>query len=322
MSIPRGYTEEELREEAAHYWGTTPLQSFEDFRTLASRLANEIVSNLAAEQYEAAKALMFVAAQGRNYAFSDVMLAEQEQWELKNLMGVAGSAVVLGEFADAISSSRLVLQILAERIERQRSQGQVLRPCTEARLAAYGTLGACIWEQRMTEEELPIHPHRLAEGYEAIHRRAMWFIRKKLSRDSRGKHQAYLYVEQLGYYGLNICKALARYSPQSLPSVIAKYNEAQGPTLAAEPWHFKLHRPLRPDSWLYWDFEIAKIWIAGQLNLQDFAYMRGERLRALRQAHPERPVDAFLALWERQQRTAPLLRESSRNRPESSALHV
>lgn len=306
-SVPEGYTLEELQEDARRYWGSAPLLTVEQFRSLAQRLANQIVEQLSAGNYEAARALMFVAAEGRSYAQIEPLLGEQEQWELKNLLSIAGSAVGVGEFEQSISSAMLALKILDERVERQRRLGLEVRPCTEVRLAALGLLAASIWERPLPEDQLPIQPARLADNYEAIHRRVMWFIRHKLTRDGRGKRQATLYVEQLAYYGLKICKALARYAPGKLPWVIAKYNEVQGATLAAEPWHFKLYRPLRPDSWYYWDFEIAKIWIAGQLNTPDFSYLEEERLRAVRTTRmSERSLQGHLNLWSRQHSAAPI----------------
>ncbi len=306
-NVPLGYTLEELQEDARTYWESRPLTSVESFRTLALKLANQIVDSLNAEQYEAARALMFMAAEGRRYATNELLLAEQEQWELKNLLAVASSAIITGDFEESVKSGLLALEILAHRIERQRALGIELRPCTEARLAALGTLAASIWEQPLPADQLPIHPSRLASGYESIHRRIMWFIRHKLSRDSEGKRRATVYVEQLAIHGLNICKALARYAPAMLPSVIAKYNEAQHPTLAAEPWHFKLHRPLRPESWYYWDFELAKVWIAGQLNATDLEYLERQRELALPTTRmSERAFDGLLSLWDRQHSVAKL----------------
>lgn len=322
ISAPRGYTAEELQEDARNYWTSSPLLTVEQFRELAQRLANQIVEQLSAEQYEAAKALMYVAAQGRNYAQAEPLLGEQEQWELKNLLAVAGTAVCDGELKDATHSALLALEILEQRLARQRALGLELRPCTEARLAALGTLAACMWEQRLPEERWPIQPHQLADGYEAIHRRVMWFIRHKLRRDSQGKRQAKLYIEQLAFHGLQICKALARYAPSKLPWVIAKYNELQGATLAADPWHYKLYKPLRPDSWYYWDFEIAKIWIAGQLNPEDLGFLERERQRALGTTEmSERSMNGLLTLWERQHRDAPI-RESRRSHQDLSTLRA
>lgn len=87
----------------------------------------------------------------------------------------------------------------------------------------------------------------------------------------------------LGWAWLMVIETATRYLPKAVVvDQITRFNRALGFKLAASPWHYKKHAPLDEHSPWYWDYEICKLDLLGELSESDIDYLWARRSAAVR----------------------------------------
>ena len=92
------------------------------------------------------------------------------------------------------------------------------------------------------------------------------------TRGETRKSQIKDFVDALKTTGFSVLKMSARYMPEKLPLMVDEYNSRWDAYLTVEDGHFLTIAPHKEKSRCYWDFEISKRWISGNLTLEELDY--------------------------------------------------
>ncbi len=189
---------------------------------------------------------------------------------------VADACARLGLFDHAYRICEAINDLLADSDARQRARGLKPRPNNETRYTVLRVLGECKWIQTEQHRDRLISPERMLEDFERIYAEVDRKLGGELPMSPQQIADQRMHLELVEY---ELIKVAARFLPDRLIKLILRFNRRYGASLAAEVGHYKRGRPVADCLW-YWDFELAKLWIAGLLTIQDLEYCHEQRVAA------------------------------------------
>ena len=149
-------------------------------------------------------------------------------------------------------------------------------PNSELRLHALSVIADCKWQQPRSMRNKLWSPEWMWEEYQRIYQRVTGLLKQNPSLDKQGT--AIDHLENTGYALLQVA---ALYQPEELPNLVQQYNQRWGGNLSAVDGNFLTIKNGSEKNHRYWDFEIAKRFIAQNLNLEELDYCHERLVQAV-----------------------------------------
>jgi hypothetical protein len=186
-----------------------------------------------------------------------------------------------GKHEDVYQIVTLVLLMQDFSDARRRANGAPVLPASELRYTALNVLGDVKWQGDERDRDRVMTPEEMAVEWPRLYELAMYYMyewhREDTQRIADVKHA-------LGWAGLQVIKTATRFlDGLTVCDLITKFNKWYGPQLAMGRGDFKNRAPLNVNSPWYFDYELTKLHLAGQLVQQDLDYLYEQRERLLNQ---------------------------------------
>lgn len=287
----------ELRTISEQYWPKRCFRSEDALRTHVLALAQEIQDNLRVCDYDSVETLLKVY----DWAASDCTHEPlQTAYELGALLidvEIGWSSACNGFYEQAHLDVASASRILSIGDKRRRQQRMNPRSNSEVRYRSLGVLAAAKWEGPEYLRNEVKTPEQIVLEYSDVCEKVVAYLaaypRTEEGRDNR-------VMEQLGIVGVEVATMAFRYCPELLNKLVVQFNKRHGPHLALAAGHFVKNPPLSPSAW-YWDFEISKQFMSGQLTRVQLHQCNTKRLQCRRATmSEERPDQWLLKRWLRQ----------------------
>ncbi len=174
-----------------------------------------------------------------------------------------------------------VLMIADDCDKRRAEYGKPPLPASEVRYTVLNVLGDTKWCGDESERNRVMTPEEMCDEWPVIYERAMYYA-WEWYRDDRQRIADI--KEALGWAGVQVAKTAARFCPDRLCSHITKFNKWYGATLAMADGHYRRNGPLAESPW-YYDFEIAKLYLADRLSVEALDHLTKQREALLSTEH-------------------------------------
>jgi len=211
-----------------------------------------------------------------------VSMYEQAIGKLGALAAYAASQ--LREFGIVYRQLAVVRAMLDSSARRRAKLGFEPWPHSEIRLNMVRTLADSKMQGEEADRDRLYTPEELYALYELLYSRITSFMEEH----EMDEREARVHWDNLASTGCQLLKMSARFTPQLLIEQIQRFNRRYGANIAMGVGHFRNHRALG-GLW-YWDFEITKLYLAGELNKKDLDFCHERLMKAAMAEAPDSPI--------------------------------
>lgn len=195
-----------------------------------------------------------------------------------NALIVADCCVKLCLFDAAYRLCAGVMELLEDSDERERAQGREPRGNSETRYSVLRIIADCKWLQPDEYRDKLLTPEQMLSRFNAIYTDIDAKLNTRPLAEPGRNERIRLH---LAWTEFILAKMAARYLPEQLLGLTQQFNRRHGAALAVGVGHFRQSKPVADCMW-YWDFELTKLWIAGELTVEDLEYCHQQRVQAAR----------------------------------------
>jgi hypothetical protein len=265
-------------------WLRGALDEPEEFVRVRDTLMRKCYAHVArmefGEMLSLARALHWVGP----YCLEEPYVSKYEQAIGKLGTLAAYAASQLRDYEMVYTQLELVRNMLESSARRRKDLGFAPWPHSEIKLHFLRTLGDCKVQDSKAEPNRLYSPQEMFELYELLYSRYTAFMEEH---EVTGK-AAKVNWDNLSHTGGALVKVCARFTPQLLVQQIQRFNRRFGANMALGVGHFRNNHALG-GVW-YWDFEITKLNIAGELTMKDLEFCHERLLKAAMAEAPEATI--------------------------------
>jgi hypothetical protein len=246
------------------------------YRRRCVQLLNEFQACLESFDYRKGAVVLLAFHFGRGMAVNSAQLNAHYKASIASAVEVASQAVNLRRFLSAYQLAAEIRESLAEcyrTMEDVSSSPFFLR----VRSLVLWILAECKWQDVSANRDLLLSPEDLYLEFRLLFTNVVDNLMDNQDRGQALKNTAYFLLNT----EFALLRLATRFHPEMVPELVAQFNERYGGCLQPELWHFRDNPTSRGETANYWHYEIAKLYIAGELTtgLLDFCY--GQLLKNL-----------------------------------------
>ncbi len=244
----------------AQWWRNGALRSEVRFREMMLGIVGLAHEHALAGEIEAAEELREIYCRVEPHCIDTELAASYDHGLIMFGMLLAECAALYRQWADAYrlaAEARELVRDIRRRDPRRRH--------SEALWVTARVLADVKWQEPEGNRDRLITPEQLVAEYREIERH----VRAELPGIPEDRRADI--VESLAWTGLAMCKLAVRFlSTRQLAQLVSHCGMAYGAALRCDVGHCRYgNGPPPGHATFYWDYEICKLWLAGELTLDE-----------------------------------------------------
>lgn len=261
------------------HWRDSDLRDARAFRQAMLRLVAQATIAYRQNNRIELQSITRALKAAKPYCLHEPMLSVYEHGFCMISLLACLSFVGTGQHEEVYSIAGGINELLKAGDRRRLRAGLARRDMGEIRFTLLNVLGDCKWQGSNEDRNRIMSPEEMCEEWPRVYHRTMANAYTRHADDPARIDDLHT---ALGWAGLQVIKTANRFTPARVIGLVKTFNQWYGPTLAMSVGHYRKGKMLAPDSPLAWDWELCKLYCAGELTQRDLDEIHIRREAALR----------------------------------------